>query len=161
MFSRRGVIEVELLRRYGRTPAGTRAVGWFTVSESPGPYMTHVWEVRIRVPGDPRVVGCQCYFPWQQERIDSLYTVGIFYRGAHQTVSAAGLFDYVAQDVVRFVEGLDTSTKQQRFKVVCAAWDDQSVGAGQEVTAAAEPGAAPDRGGTKASRGSRSPRRGR
>jgi hypothetical protein len=125
MFPRKGTIEVETLRRYGRTPAGTRAVGWFKVSENSDRYMTHKWEVRIRIGADPRVVRCQCYFPWHHKRIDEPHTYGVFHRGKHLTFSATDLFDWVVQDVVRFVESLNTGAKNQRFRVIRATWQDE------------------------------------
>jgi hypothetical protein len=128
MFPRRGVIEVELLRRYGRVPAGTRAVGWFELTENSGPITTHAFEVHIRVADDPRVVGGKLFFTWKRERIDESYTRMVFYRGRRQTVSAANLFEYVVQNVVRYVEGLDTSAKHQRFRVVRAVWQDGAAG---------------------------------
>src|SRR5262245_45669451 len=68
MLPRRGVIEIELLRRYGRTPPGTCAVGWFKVSATGYTYFTHLREIHIRVADDPRVVGGPCWFPWAPPR---------------------------------------------------------------------------------------------
>jgi hypothetical protein len=127
MFPRQGVIEIELLRRYGRTPAGTRATGWFELAESAGPCTTHCWEVQIRIADDPRPVNGTLYFPWPRARIDDSYTRPVFYRGACQTVTAADLFEYAAQDIIRFVEVQDTPAKHQRFRVVRLEWREAGV----------------------------------
>jgi len=116
MLPRRGVIEIELLRRYGRTPAGTRAVGWFEVSETGEVYFTHMREVHIRVADDPRVVGGPAWFPWPREP------------GVSPAASEARLLERVLWDVVRSVEERQTKTKHQRFRVVRAEWEDGPAG---------------------------------
>src|SRR5262245_66447741 len=68
MLPRRGVIEIELLRRYGRTPPGTRAVGWVPVSKNDDDYFTHVREIHIQVGDDPRAVGGPWWVPWVPPR---------------------------------------------------------------------------------------------
>ena len=135
MLPRRGVIEIELLRRYGRTPAGTRAVGWFKVSATGEDYFTHVWEVRIQVADDPRVVGGPGWFPWAPPH------------GTSRAASEAGLLEYVLQKVVRSVEERRTAAKHQRFRVVHAAWQDDTRRGKRRSATPAEPAAAPDRGG--------------
>lgn len=109
---RRGVIEIELLRRYGRTPAGTRAVGWFEVSEHPHVYFTHQRELHIPVADEPRAVGGKAWFPWAPAP------------GTTPAASAAGLLERVLKEVVSRVEEERTSAKHRRFRVVRAEWLD-------------------------------------
>lgn len=118
MLPRRGVIEVELLRRYGRTPAGTRAVGWFEVSENPHVYFTHLRELHITVADEPRTVGGKAWFPWAPPP------------GTTAAASLAGLLDRVLRDVVSRIEEERTSAKHQRFRVVRAEWEDQAEATG-------------------------------
>jgi hypothetical protein len=134
MLPRRGVIEIELLRRYGRTPAGIRAVGWFKVSATGEDYFTHVWEVRIRVADDPRVVGAQCWFQWAPPR------------GTSRAASEAGLLERVLREVVRDVEERRTAAKHQRFRVVHAAWQDGTRRGKRKSATPAEPDPAADGG---------------
>src|SRR5262245_9254731 len=106
MLPRRGVIEVELLRRYGRVPVGTRAVGWFEPTETPGPYMTHRYRIHLPIADDPRLVTTQVYFPWTHQPGEP-YRYAVTYRGAGMIVTAADLFEKVLQDIVRDIEGMD------------------------------------------------------
>src|SRR4051794_9377820 len=112
MLPRRGTIEIELLRRYGRAAAGTRAAGWVTLSENDHPYFTHVRELHIRVSDDPRVVGGPRYFPWAPPP------------GASPADAEARLLDQVLREVVSRVEEERTPAKHQRFRVVRAEWQD-------------------------------------
>jgi hypothetical protein len=121
MLPRRGVIEIELLRRYGRAPAGTRAVGWFEVSEHPHVYFTHVRELYIKVTDDPRTVGGKAWFPWAPPP------------GTPAADSFAGLLDRVLRDVVSRVEEERTSANHQRFRVVRAEWEDRTEATGAEA----------------------------
>jgi hypothetical protein len=111
---RRGVIEIELLRRYGRTPAGTRAVGWFEVSEFPHVYFNHQRELHIQVDGEPRVIGGAGWFTWVPAP------------GTPPETAEAALLERVLRDVVSLVEEQQTSAKHQRFRVVRAEWQDGS-----------------------------------
>jgi hypothetical protein len=147
MFPRRGVIEVELLRRYGRTPAGSLAVGWFEVAEAPdSSFFTHVYDLRIQIADDPRTIGGKLYFIWKPRRLDEPYTRDVFHRGTRSVVTAADIFEYVVQGVVRYIEGLDTSAKHQRFRVVRAVWQDRVSPDGHDAPASAEQRAAADGG---------------
>jgi hypothetical protein len=107
---RRGVIEIELLRRYGRTPAGTRAVGWFEVSEFPHVYFNHQLELHIQVADEPRVVGGTGWLTWVPPP------------GMLPEAAEAALLQRVLHDVVSLVEEQQTSAKHQRFRVVRAEW---------------------------------------
>src|SRR5262249_22796930 len=93
-----------------RTPPGTRAVGWFTVSKNDDDYFTHVREIHIQVGDDPRAVGGPCWFPWFPPRGSSR--------------SEAALLEYVLQEVIKSVEERKTAAGHQRFRVVRAAWQD-------------------------------------
>src|SRR5262245_51645141 len=103
MLPRRGVIEIELLRRYARTPAGTRAAGWFPVSKNDNDYFTHGRRLRIQIADAPRVVDLPCWFPWTPPR------------GSPR--SEAALLEYVLRGVVESIEERKTGAGHQRFRV--------------------------------------------
>src|SRR5262249_28224028 len=107
-------------------------------------FFTHVYDLQLQIADDPRVLGGKLYFTWKPERIDEPYTQVVFHRGTCSTVTAADIFEYVTQGVVRYIEGLDTSAKYQRFRVVRAVWQDGVALDGRNATLGAEPVAAPD-----------------
>jgi hypothetical protein len=116
---RKGVLEVETLRRYGRMPAGTRARGWFRLT---GPLQDGWYGVRgkFRVGDDPRVVQVYVDFMWDGAP-DEKVTRGVMRHGKHEWVKV-DLMGNALRTVVESVEGRKTSTGNQRFRVIRAEW---------------------------------------
>ena len=56
MKPRRGTVEIETLRRYGRAPAGTRARGSVVLSHSEGMPLPYSIEFRIRNGDDQQIL---------------------------------------------------------------------------------------------------------
>jgi hypothetical protein len=121
---RRGTVEIETLRRYGRVPVGTRAVGWFVLSVDAGPYLNHCLEYRIQVGEDARLVGGSLYFSWDRG-VDESDTWGMFHRGAWVQFHAADLFDATIQHLTHLIEDQSTSAGHQRFHVIRAEWQEE------------------------------------
>jgi len=121
MLLRRGVIEVETLRRYGRVPPGTRARGSLTLSRTGSSYLGYCLKIHIQVGSDPRPVGCEIHFEW--DRAESVpLTWWTAFRGGCVKVEARDLFDGAIQQATLHIEDQSTRKGHQRFRVTRAEW---------------------------------------
>ncbi len=102
-----------------KLPAGQRAVGWFKLRSTPEGSLHREFELCNPIGEDPRAVAMECHFSWDRPD-DQPASYGISFRGARISVRVADLYDEVVHSVTRYVEGLDTSTKRQRFRVMRA-----------------------------------------
>jgi hypothetical protein len=112
------VVEVETLRRWGRVPIGTRAVGQIVLVQhdfSSSPWVQYT----IQIGEDPR-------------KICASVPIGTF---------EGNLPEYALSRVVDALEGEDTPSGYQRFRVIRAEWTDAPAGAdaGADADAARRP----------------------
>jgi hypothetical protein len=125
---RHGIVEIETLRRYGRVPIGTRAVGSFALWGKPVPPGHRRFEflqTHIQVGDDPRIVMMNSISDWTA-REDRPHTWHTMHRKKMQAFHAADLSGHLLQSVTNYLEGLSTGTGQQRFKVVRIEWQDEA-----------------------------------
>jgi len=125
---RHGIVEIETLRRYGRVPAGTRAVGSFALwgrPVQPGQRRFEVLLTEISVGDDPRVVRL-CVSSDFTARGDRPRTWSMMHRGKMHEFHAADLSVYLLQELTLALESQSTSTGAQRFRVVRAEWQDDA-----------------------------------
>jgi len=119
---RAGVLEVENLRRYGRTPPGTRARGSFSLRDggnAPEATLSRYYlaSFRFEFDNDPRLVALAVGFWWTGDPRRG--------KGARAGVTGAetDLLSYARRLVVEEIEAEVTSRGNQHFRVIRAEWD--------------------------------------
>ena len=121
---RRGIVEIETLRRYGRVPAGTRAEGSFALCEGPkrpGVPRFQILLAEIPVGADPRPVRVNVSGDFLASG-DGPRTWYAMHRRAMQEFHAPDFPGYILTELAHYLEDKSTSTGAQRFKVVRAEW---------------------------------------
>src|SRR5262245_56506566 len=121
MTPRKGIVEIETLRRYGRVRVGTRAEGSFVLAPPEGKSTWYSLTIRILIADDPRPVGPVLYFPWPA-KLDDPRTWWQSHRGSSREVKARDFWDGVIQKLILMLEDESTSQGHQRFRVVRAEW---------------------------------------
>jgi hypothetical protein len=119
---RRGVVEVETLRRWGRVPIGTRAVGQIVLVQhdaSSSPWVRYTFQIG----GDPRMICASCLINMFTRGSDEVIRLSRYVRGV-LTPFEGNLYDYALSRVVDALEGENTPSGYQRFRVLRAEWTD-------------------------------------
>jgi hypothetical protein len=117
---RRGVVEVETLRRYGHVPVGTRAV--LPVSLYKCDATRYVAHFPLRIGKDPLKCDVSCLITWgggEEETIRMEWN----FRGVLKSFEGT-LAEFA---LLRVVEGLEYDTTRsghQRFRVIRAEWNE-------------------------------------
>lgn len=124
MLPRRGVVEIETLRRYGKIPIGTKAEGWFELAENSHDYLAHSLSYRVQIGDDPRTIGSVLYFHWGRDT-DEPSEFYQYHQKECRQFFAANLFDYAILKIQLLIEDQCTSSGYQRFRMVRAEWQDE------------------------------------
>src|SRR5262249_35174591 len=115
---RRGVVEVETLRRYGHVPVGTRAV--LPVSLYQRDATNYVAHYPLRIGKDRRKCDVSCLITWGGEETTRMerYVQGVLkpFEGT--------LADLALLRVVEGLEAWKTRSGHQRFRVIRAGWNE-------------------------------------
>jgi hypothetical protein len=114
---REGVVEIETLRRFGRVPVGTRAD--CPISLVKYDVRTYWVHCTIRIADDPREMGISCMFNWGNEKT---MRVQRHVRGVWKRF-VGSMADYALSSIVDAVEGMNTKSGYQRFRVIRAQWN--------------------------------------
>jgi hypothetical protein len=128
---RRGVVEVETLRRWGRVPIGTRAVGQIALVQhdaSSSPWVQY----RLQIGSDPRQICASCLINVFARGGDEVIRLSRYVRGV-LTPFEGNLPEYALSCVVDSLEGQDTPSGYQRFRVIRAEWTDAPAGPGADA----------------------------
>jgi hypothetical protein len=126
IWTRRGVAEIELLRRYGRLKVGTLATITFRLEFKEVVVMegkdVGQYELIVdgRVADDPRRIQSYQSIGW------GFNTTSWFFMSSRtERIRFEGdVFDYALLTVRHGLERRDTESKQQRFRVVEVRWED-------------------------------------
>jgi hypothetical protein len=134
---RRGVVEVEALRRWGREPIGTRAVGQVVLIQhdfSSSPWVQYT----LQIGKDPRTICASCLINVFTRGGDEVIRLSRYVRGV-LTPFEGNLSEYALSRVVDALEGEDTPSGYQRFRVIRAEWTDALAGSGADAGKQAPP----------------------
>ena len=122
--ARRGIVEIETLRRYGRIPPGTRVRGAVVLTRRTDPScLGYGLKVRLEVKDDPRPVAFDLDFDWDRGE-DEPATWWEFFRGKHTRIQADNLLDAAGKHLTHEIESRNTGTDHQRFRVIRVEWKD-------------------------------------